>query len=464
MPNVPLSRTALWRRIGSNAAANISSGGMVAASQLGMTAIAARIFSADTFALWTVLVSLAALSPLFGASLSSIVTRCLVNSEHGGGAVNSAIYRAAQALSRQLSVLAFVVICLLVLVIRPFSLPLQHIALPSLALASALLVAGQVWQVSLQPAMGWHYAREQAWNVAGATGFIRLSTLGAMLLAWLWAEGQATVTAAMVCVAAWAAVLLCWRLGFKPALACAVDAAQLEHHSADIRRLAKAFAVWSAGSAAIQYGLPAMMSILAGSRYNAFYLAYTLNLVALGIVGSVATALMAPVTRLVSAGDKPGIRRAIFWGPVATAAVLAVMLTLLKLGTPLIVGTLAPGKADSADVVYFVYLLGFQTLARSLALVYSVILSAAGSPRQVASPILIEIAMVLALALPAGLKWGDTAFLTTLGLAGLVAALVVATLTVKITNFQRREQHSILSRFIGIQALAAGYWALAGHA
>ena len=460
---MPLSRTAAWRRIGSNAAANISSGGMVAVSQLGMTAIAARSFAADTFALWTVLISMAALSPLFGANLSAIVTRSLVSVEQGGEAARTAILQAAQRLAHQLSGVALVSICALVLAIRPYSPPLQHSALPSVMLAGALLVVAQLWQVSLLPAMGWHYAREQAWWVAGTTGFVRLSTLGAMLLAWLWAGGDATLTAALVCAVAWTAVAICWRMGFTPVAKGMPDPLLTGQHGAQIRQLAKAFAVWSLGSAAIQYGLPAVMSILAGARYNAFYLAYTLNLVALGIVGSVATALMAPVTRLVGAEDKPALKRAIFWGPVATAAVLAGMLVMLQVATPLVVRYLAPGVAAEGDVGWFIYLLGFQTLTRSLALVYSVILSAAGSPRQVAAPILIEIAMVLAMALPAGLHWGDTAFLAALGLAGLVAALSVAVLTVRIVNFQSAERIGILARFVGVQAVAAAFWAIAGH-
>jgi hypothetical protein len=459
------NRSAWWKRIGSNAAANVCSGATVALSQLLMTAIAARVFEPETFAQWTLLISLAALSPLFGASLASIVTRRLVQVDRGADEQSrAAIYAASQRLARQLGLLAFVAIGLLAVAIRPWSLPLQHMAWSTLIATSVLLVGGHIWQVTQQPAMGWHFARENAWHVAGATGLVRVGSLAGMVAAWSWFDGQVTLAAALVCTGAWLAVLICRQAGFVPRFSVQPSDGAVDHHTVEIWRLAKAFAVWSAGSAVILYGLPAMMSTLAGARYNAFYLAYTLNLVALGVVGSVATALMAPVTRAVSARNQSALIRASLWGPVCTAVALVLLLACLQAATPFILKHLAPGVASSQDVAGFVYLLGFQSIARSLALVFSVILSAAGSPRQVTLPIVAEMVLVIGVALPAGLQWGDTVFLATLGVAGAVSALVVVILTTGIVGFSSRERLRIILAFNCVQALAAAVWAWRGSA
>lgn len=450
-----------WRRIGSNAVANIVAGAAVALSQLAMAAIAARVFDAAAFASWTVLLSLAALTPLFSVNLSSIVTRSIVMHEHEGGQA-PAILAAARRLSNRLGLLALLCIALLVWAIRPWSPALQHIPPHTLVGATVLLILAQLWQIGMQPTIGWHYAREHAWTVAAATTLVRLAALAGMASAWATGSTDAALAAGLVCAGAWAAVLLVRRLGFATLPDHTADPAAVHRHAAQIRQLAKGFAVWSLGSAAIQYGLPAVMSVLAAARYNAFFLAYTLNLVALGVLGSVATALMAPVARMVASGNRRPLGRAVFWGPVLTALALLLMLTLVQAATGLVAERLAPGVALAEDVRHYVYLLGFQAIARTQALVFSVLLSAAGTPRQVAWPILLEILVVLGVAGPVGLLWGGDAFLVALAVAGLIAALFVATLTLGVTGMATREKLVVLVKFIGVQAIAALAWALCG--
>lgn len=435
---------------------------MVALSQLAMTAIAARTFEPGLFAPWTVLLSLAALTPLFSANLASVVTRTLVTHEQQAGHA-PAILQAAKGLSRRLGLLALVCIGLLVVAIRPWSLPLQQMATGTLAATALALTIAQLWQIGLQPAIGWHFAREHAWTVAAATTFIRLASLAGLLAAWALQETSPALAGTMLCGAAWLAVAVVWRLGFSPRPEAGVDAGLAQEHGTAILQLTKAFAVWSAGSAAIQYGLPAAMSILAGARYNGFFLAYTLNLVTLGVLGSVATALMAPTARMVTAGRQASIDRALFWGPVLTAVAVLVMLLVVQAATPLLLPALAPGVASAADVTHFIGLLGFQAIARSLALMFSVVLSAAGTPRQVAMPIGLEILVVVGLAAPAGAWWGGDAFLIALAVAGVLAALLVARLTLQAIGLTRAQTLRVLARFMVIEAGALSVWAALGH-
>lgn len=450
-----------WRRIGSNAVANIVAGAAVAIAQLAMAAIAARVFDATAFASWTVLLSLAALTPLFSANLSSIVTRCLVMHEQEVGQA-PAILLAARQLARRLGLLALVCIALAVWAIRPWSAPLQQIAPHTLAWASVLLILAQLWQIGMQTTIGWHYAREHAWAVAAATTLIRLAALAGMAVAWAAGSTDAATVAGLVCAAAWAAVALVRQLGFAPTVDSTADPAAVRRHAAQIRQLAQGFAVWSLGSAAIQYGLPAVMSMLAAARYNAFFLAYTLNLVALGVLGSVATALMAPVARSVASGNRRPLGRAVFWGPVLTALALLLMLTVVQASSGLVAHRLAPGVASADDVRHYVYLLGFQAISRTQALVFSVLLSAAGTPKQVAWPIVLEILVVLGVAGPVGVLWGGDAFLIALAVAGLIAALFVSMLTLRVTGVPGREQATVLAKFIGVQVAAALAWAWCG--
>lgn len=457
-----LTRLSLWKRLGSNALANVTTGGMVALSQLAMTAIAARLFAPELFATWTVLLSLAALTPLFSANLAAVVTRTLVTNEHDRGQAPE-ILRAAVLLSRKLGVLALVCIAVILVFIRPWSVPLQQMEAGALAATALGLILAQLWQIGLQPAIGWHYARERAWTVTIGTTGIRLAGLGGLLAAWALQIGEPAVAALMMCVAAWVAVIVVWRLGFSAPTRSPLDPGAVQAHAKQLRVLATAFAVWSAGSAAIQYGLPAIMSILAGGRYNAFFLAYTLNLVTLGVLGSIATSLMAPAARMVSRGGHATIVRVLSIAPLLTALLVLPMLLLVEASTPMLVRWLAPGVATPADVAHYIGLLGFQAIARNLALIFSVILSAAGSPKQVALPTGMEIAAVLVIALPAGAWLGGDAFLVALAMAGVLAALSVALLTMQAVGMARRQMMGLLAQFMLVEALALSIWAAVGH-
>ena len=73
----------MWKRLGSNATANLSIGVSTMAFQLGATAIASRSFDGPSFGAWTLAISLAALTPLFAMNLASVVAR--QSSSHSAG-------------------------------------------------------------------------------------------------------------------------------------------------------------------------------------------------------------------------------------------------------------------------------------------------------------------------------------------------------------------------------------------
>ena len=69
-------------RFASNAGANILSGVVAAAYQLGITAMGISTWHGAEFTQWARALSVAAIAPIFAANLSSVVTRRVVQARH----------------------------------------------------------------------------------------------------------------------------------------------------------------------------------------------------------------------------------------------------------------------------------------------------------------------------------------------------------------------------------------------
>src|ERR1700760_500233 len=101
----------MLKRFAFNAGANIFSGAVASAYQLGVTGMAARAWHGAEFASWALALSVAAIAPIFAANLSSVVTRRIVEARHGKpGAVEPAILSAGRRIGQRLASVAFAIL------------------------------------------------------------------------------------------------------------------------------------------------------------------------------------------------------------------------------------------------------------------------------------------------------------------------------------------------------------------
>lgn len=446
----------MWHRIGSNSLANLSAGVSGTLFQIGLTAIATRSFEPGLFSIWALALSMASLVPLFSANLSTVVTRRLMESQPERA---DAVLQSSKKLAYRLGSVAVVVIGLASLLLQQRSPPLQAMAVGPFLLLVFLLVSAQLWNVLLQPQFGREYARENNWSVARVISGARIGGLmGLGLACTLFAEHGLVVVAAGLLLGTLSGLFVA---GVRHRSAYSSDAQAVDEETASMLPLLKAFAVWAAGSAAIQYGLPPVMSLLAPGDFNAFYLAYVLNLVLVGTIGAAASALLAPLTRQRLAGATVALERLLALAPLAIGLMLVLLMLLVWFALPQILAMWSSHMAAAEEVRRPLFWLALQTIARSMTLVHSVLLSSAGRPRQMSRPIVLELCLTLAVALPLGWLYGATAFLATLAVAGLVTSLytVWSTLNLGISRTSSRKHLSLA--FISAQALALGFWSLA---
>lgn len=449
------------RRFASNAAANVAAGASATLFQIGLTAIASRVLGPVEFGRWALALSLAALTPLFAVNLSSIVTRRLLERgpEHA-----TTVMQAARQWAFALGATALTGICLAGWGLQAASTLLNNRPAWEFVAVVAVLTLGQLWQVLAQPRFGWHFAREHNWHVAIANSAARLTALLAVLGAALCGLQTPLGLGLGLGLGAATGLLLATRWGSATTPVpthrsdASVAAARAERRA--MMPLLRAFAVWALGSAAIQYALPAFVSLIAPRTFTPFYLAYTLNLIVLGVIGAVASAMLAPVTRQRLAGEFNALQRWLTLGPLATGCVLVLMLSMVWYTLPLLLSIWSAGLAGAEDVRRPFFWLGLQTLVRSISLVYSVLLSSAGRPGQMAQPILMELALTVLIALPLGWAFGDVALLAGLAAAGLATAFLTLRVGLALVPYNASQRAKLGLAFLAAQVLACTAWTL----
>jgi hypothetical protein len=204
------------------------------------------------------------------------------------------------------------------------------------------------------------------------------------------------------------------------------------------------------------------MSIPGAAHYNAFYLAYSLNLVLSGVVGAIGSATLAPVARLGATGDRFAMVQALTYLPMLIALSLVTALFGMRLAMPLLVTHWSHGIAGAGDVNAYLFLLGFQTIARSLSVVFGIVLASRATALRLVGPSLLELAVVLLVAVPLGSFFGERAFLLALGGAGLTAALALAVVGILVAGLDRSDRRRVMLRFAITEGVAlAAWWLLA---
>jgi hypothetical protein len=214
---------------------------------------------------------------------------------------------------------------------------------------------------------------------------------------------------------------------------------------------------------AIQYGLPQLMSILGTAHYNAFYLAYTLNLVIVGFVNAIGLAALAPIARLGAEADRKVLVQVLSYLPPVIGIILIAVLFVLRVGMPYISDHWSRGLAATADINVYLFLLGLQTIARSLSLVFSIVLASRTSGLRLIGPSLIELALTVLVAIPLGRMSGTSVFLLALVAAGLLSAMATAAVALKVGGLHRSDQLKVLTRFALTEITCLLVWWSLGH-
>ena len=454
----------MWQRFSSNALANLLTGTSSIALQLGLTALATRTFDKATFAVWTLALSMASLTPLFAMNLSAVVTRQLVGSMASKSSTPlSLIMASARRIGRGLAALAVAVIMLAALALWKTSPELSTTSIGVFAATVLLLTVGQLWQVGLQATFGWHYAHERNWTVAAILLVVRIAALTSMWVGAHQAGGNLLAVAFLLAAGHWAGVALV-RLRFvPPAAASALPDPALKRHISETIELLRWFGVWSVAMAIIQFGLPPLISVLGAAHYNAFYLAYTLNLVLTGIVGALGSAMMVPVTRMGLSADPSAIVRSLTLMPVLISVAILVLLTSLLWSVPFFVDHWSHGVARPSDVSDYLFLLGLQTIARSLSVVFGIVLASRATGVWLVGPTLLEIAVAVFVAMPLGWYFGERVFLLTLAAAGLLTSMALGVVASRLSNLDRTNRVRVIGRFFFIEIASLIAWWILGR-
>jgi O-antigen/teichoic acid export membrane protein len=443
----------MLRRLTSNALANLTTGVSGTIFQISTTALAARAFGKDGFGVWALAMSMAGWVPLFSANLSTIVTRRLIESPADSGVVLAA----GLHIARRLCAVAVFIILVLSVGLIAHAQALANTGTVFFLSLVLLLTLAQLWQISYQPTFGQHFARQQNWQVARTVISSRtgaLISLGVFYL--LQQESQLGAS-------------LCMLIGTLAGLLIGGHRTQrhrenrsgetgVEEELARIRPLLRAFILWSVGSAVIQNGLPAFVSVIAPTHFNGFYLAYTLNMVVVGTIGAASGALLAPLAQLRTTGDHGRLHQWLMRGPAMTGLALLVILQVIWHALPWLLSIWSSGVADVVEVKAHLFWLSIQTAVRSMCLVFSVLLSSAGQAADLRRPILLELAITVFVGLPLGWLYGDMALLAAVAAAGWITSIHTCWTTLTVDTSLRQARARLLNVFVLSQLGVALSW------
>ncbi|MEY2892516.1 MAG: hypothetical protein RJA98_2424, partial [Pseudomonadota bacterium] len=313
----------MLKRLASNAAANLSSGLVAACCQLAATGFATRIWHGSEFSTWALALSISAIAPLFGVNLSSVVTRRLVQDRHTNRGVNTeSIIRGANKLSRQLTFWATILLFSAGLVIYA-STPGPEDHGSTLILLLPVFLLSNIWQILWQTAFGRHYSEERNWPPTVTQGAARVGGLLGLISTCTFISNSPIYAATGLLIGTWTALAAC-TAAFKPrsiAKKPVTTPLNIDSQYLETRRVFVGFGIWSLGSLVIQYGIPPIIAALSPATFNAFYIASTLNLIAIGALSSAMSALLAPVTRWHTGGQQKRLRQLAYFGPIVCCTI-----------------------------------------------------------------------------------------------------------------------------------------------
>jgi hypothetical protein len=452
----------MLRRFAFNAGANIFSGAVAAAYQLAITGMGIRAWHRAEFASWALALSVAAIAPVFAANLSSVVTRRVVEARHGkSGAAESAIVLAGRRIGQRLACVAFaILICAGAWIQRrSVSGAISTSAFMELLVVVLLTYS---WLLLWQVRFGQYYADERNWLPALTLAAARIGgTLG--MFAVLAAGNHSLLAAALgLCAGTWTGLACAQLLLPSPRAVGTVGSSptrpEIQKQYWNNVRLLSGFAVGAASMLVIQFSIPPLIALIAPERFNAFYLASTLNTVAVGVLAAAMSAMLAPLTRWHARGDTSSLQRVALFSPILCASSCLAVLCFCWYAMGPVLHSLTVRAANIADIRIFLALLGFQTIIRNAAAGYAMYIASAGSSRQMGAPLVIEIVLAFSVAVPAGWFYGERALLYGLSFAGLVGSLYSSKVLASLHRPERVSLRAAISSLLLAQASVCGLW------
>jgi hypothetical protein len=452
------------RRFFSNASANIFSGAAGAAYQLTVAGIGSSTWQGIDFALWALALSVATIAPVFTVSLSSVITRRIVEARHGSArGTEFAIVRAGRRVGQHLGYFAVVLLfCAGVGIQARINSDPKDLISFSVILFTLLMT--NIWLFLWQTRFGQYYADERNWMPALALGSARLGGVLGMVAA-LAATGPSLSAAALgLCAGTWVGLggarLLLPRPG-APDLKDRSPAASEVHEQYRLNaRLLSAFAVGSVSMLAVQYAIPPLMALIAPSLFNAFYLASILNMVAVGILAAATSSMLAPLTRWRSRGERAVLQRFAVLSPFFCAGSGLIVLCICWFSLGFVYPLISIRAASLEDIRSFLAVLGFQTVIRCAAAGYAMYVASSGTPRQVAAPLVIEIVLTITIAVPLALIYGHQALLYGLVLSGLLGSLYSSQVLASLPGDSRIGLRIALPSLFAAQLGTSAIWLL----
>jgi len=219
------------------------------------------------------------------------------------------------------------------------------------------------------------------------------------------------------------------------------------------------FAVWAIGALVIQHGLPPLVAIIAPDRFNGFYIASTLNLIALGALSAAMSALLAPLSRMHVLGEGEPLKNIAIYGPLFCAGCCLIALSLAWYTLDQALSAIKSQGALADSIRPFLALLGFQTIVRMSAMGYSVSLASVGNARQMSGAIVLEIAITFILGFPLGLLYGVEPLIAVLVFAGLASSAYTAWIGVQLHPSRLISKTYAIGILLASQAIVCGAWA-----
>ena len=452
----------MLRRFAANAGANIFSGGVAAAYQLAINGMGIRAWHGAEFASWALALSVAAIAPIFAANLSSVVTRRVVEARHAGsGSVELAIVLAGHRIGQGLACIALVILICAGAWIQARS---ASGALSTSAFLGLLMIVLSTtsWLLLWQVRFGRYFADERNWMPTLTLAAARFG--GALgMFAVLAAGSQSLVAAALgLCAGTWAG-LGCAQVLLPGPKAIGVDGSnptgqEIRNQYRKNIRLLSGFAVGAASMLVIQYSIPPLMALIAPARFNAFYVASTLNTIAIGVVAAAMSAMLAPFTRWHARGDARSLQRIAVISPILCASSCLAVLCFCWYAVGPVLHALTSRAANIDDVRTFLALLGYQTIIRYAAAGYATYIASAGSSRQMGAPLIIEIALAFSVAIPVGWFFGERALLYGLSFSGLVGSLYSSNVLASLHRPRRISLSTAFFSLLAAQAAICGLW------
>jgi hypothetical protein len=452
----------MLKRFASNAGANIFSGAVAAAYQLTITGIGSRAWHGAEFSSWALALSVAAIAPVFAANLSSVITRRVVEARHGlAGAAEMAIVEAGRRIGQHLTLLALAVLVCAGAWIHKHSVS-GGLPTSAFLLLLVVLLSTNSWLLLWQVRFGRHFADERNWPPALTLAAARIGGATGMI-AGLAASSQSLAAAGLgLCAGTWTG-LACAQLllprpreiGFEGLYPSGPD---IQKQYRTNLQLLSGFAVGAVSMLVIQYSIPPLMALIAPERFNAFYLASTLNTVAVGGLAAAMSAMLAPFARWQASGDARSLRRAALFSPILCASSCLAVLCLCWYALDPVLHALRLRAASIEDIRAFLGILGLQTIVRNAAGGYAMYIAAAGSSRQMAAPLIIEIILAFTLAFPMGWFYGERALLYGLIISSLIGSAYSSKIIASMNGPHRITLRAALPSILTAQMAICGVW------